>query len=422
MVDIGKDGDEIVLSCQKKEVRFPRFPYDEFKKRLARVRELMGKYGIDAVLLFAPENLYYYTGFKKENLAVGKRWRRSAIIPKDGEPVMLMGNEVFFNATITSWVEDIRGWGGPPELGRPQNFIEAYIQVIRELDLHQKVLGMEIWEDSPAIEVDLTYLEFEQLRKRLPDAKIVDAADLIWEQRMVKTPFEIQIIREVASITTKSFISGLNAVQEGISEKDVVRQMYRVMIAEGRNNNPIFIAIPVKGPGHYHAEMMGPHDTVLKKGDMLQFAGGPCHKGYWTDVQRNVCIGEPPILQRKLYDAALEAQQAAMGIIKPGVTAGDVYKVATEKLMSIDPKIDINRCGYIGHGLGLHPHEPPFLVPSGKQADIVLKEGMYLSIKVSAFDTPKFRVVGGYPGDDILVAKDGYENLTKGIPNHLWVA
>ena len=77
MLDIGKDGDEIVFSFQKKEVRFPRFPYDEFKKRLAKVRELMRKYGIDALLLFAPENLYYYTGFKKENLAVGKRWRRS---------------------------------------------------------------------------------------------------------------------------------------------------------------------------------------------------------------------------------------------------------------------------------------------------------------------------------------------------------
>ena len=55
------------------------------------------------------------------------------------------------------------------------------------------------------------------------------------------------------------------------------------------------------------------------------------------------------------------------------------------------------------------------------EADIVLKEGMYLAVEVSAFDAPEFRVIGGFPEDNILVTKDGYENLTKDIPNHLWI-
>jgi Xaa-Pro aminopeptidase len=420
MAEIERQVDQSILSFHK-EVRFPRFPHTEFDQRLAKAKELMGGYGVDALLLFAPENLYYYTGFKKENFAVEKRWRRGAIILKDADPVMLMGNEVFFNATLTSWVENIKGWGGPPELNRPQNFVEAYVQLIQDLDLHRKVLGMEMWEDSPAIQVDLTYLEFDQLRKALPDARIVDAGELIWEQRMVKTPWEIEIIRELASITTKGFIAGLEAVREGITERDIVRNMYRIMIDSGLNNEPMVSRIPLKGPGHYHAAIMGPHDTVLRKGDMLQFDGGPCHKGYWSDVQRNACVGEPPALEIKLYDMALEAQQTAINAVKPGVTAADIHRVATEKLMSIDPSIDINRCVFVGHGLGLHTHEPPYLVPNAKEADIILKEGMYLAIEVSAFDAPEFRVIGGFPEDNILVTKDGYENLTKAIPNHLWI-
>jgi len=415
-----KEVDQSILLFHR-EVRFPRFPYTEFQQRLGKVKELMGKNGIDALLLFAPENLYYYTGFKKENVAMEKRWRRGAIILKDGDPMMLMGNEVFFNATLTSWIKDIKGWGGPPELGRPQNFIEAYIQLIKEIDLHRKVLGMEIWEDSPAVEVDLTYLEFDQLRQGLPDAKIMDAGNLVWEQRMVKSPFEIGIIKELASIVTRGFVAGLEAVREGVTEKDVVRKMYRVMIAEGLNNEPMYSRISLKGPGHYHTAIMGSHNTVLKKGDMLQFEGGPCHKGYWSDVQRNTCIGEPPALERRLYAMALEAQQAAISIIKPGVKAGDIHRVATEKLMSIDPKIDTNRCAFVGNGLGLHTHEFPYPVPGGKQADIALKEGMYLAVGVGVFDTPDFRVIGGFPEDSILVTNDGYENLTKDIPNHLWI-
>ena len=420
MIEKQKQADKSILSFHK-EVHFPRFPKEEFQGRLAKAKELMGKFGIDALLLFAPENIYYYTGFKKENIPVEKRWRRGVILPKNGQPVMLAGNEVFFNATITSWVEDIRGWGGPPELGRPQNFLNAFVQILQDLDLHRKVLGMEIWEDSPAIDVDLTYVEFDQLRKLLPDAKIVDGGDLIWEQRMIKTPVEIAIIKELASISNKGFIAGLEAVHEGVNERDIVRKMIREMIAAGLNNEPLFARIPLKGPGHYHAAIMGAHDYVLKKGDMLQFDGGPCHKGYWSDVQRNACVGEPPALERKLYDMALQALQAAIGFVKPGIKASDVHTVATEKLLSIDPTIDINRCVFVGHGIGLHTHEPPYLVPSGKQADIVLREGMYLAIEISAFDAPEFRVIGGFPEDDILVTKDGYEILTKEVPSRLWI-
>ena len=69
-------------------------------------------------------------------------------------------------------------------------------------------------------------------------------------------------------------------------------------------------------------------------------------------------------------------------------------------------------------------HERPplyYLVPSGKQADIVLREGMYLAIEISAFDAPEFSVIGGFPEDDILVTKDGYEILTKEVPSRLWI-
>ena len=238
MSKIEKQVDGSILSFHK-EVRFPRFPRAEFDQRIAKAKELMGKYGIDALLLFAPENIYYYTGFKKENFAVDKRWRRGAIIQKDADPVMLMGNEVFFNATVTAWVDNIKGWGGPPELGRPQNFVEADVQLIQDLDLHQKVLGMEIWEDTPAIPVDLTYLEFDQLRKSLPDAKIVDAGELIWQQRMIKTAWEIETIKELAAITTKGFAAGMEAMREGITERDIVRKMYRAMIDSGLNNEPM---------------------------------------------------------------------------------------------------------------------------------------------------------------------------------------
>jgi Xaa-Pro dipeptidase len=193
------------------------------------------------------------------------------------------------------------------------------------------------------------------------------------------------------------------------------------MIEAGLDNEPFHSRLPLKGPGHFPAAILGPHDTVLKKGDMLQYDGGPCHKGYWSDIQRNACVGEPPALERTLYDAAMEAQEAAIQVIKPGIRAKDIHNAATEALVRLVPSFDINRCVFVGHGIGLHTHELPYLVPSGREADFVIREGMYLAVEVSAFDAPQFRVIGGFPEDNILVTENGCDNLTKGIPKQLWI-
>jgi Xaa-Pro aminopeptidase len=280
-----------------------------------------------------------------------------------------------------------------------------------------------LWENDPAIEVDLTWLEFDDLKRRLPEAQIADAGELIWQQRMVKTQYEREVIRELAPIVVKGFRAGLEAIREGTTEREIINVIYQTVIAEGILwNQPFWGRIPIRGPGHYHAGIMGPQKTVLKKGDMLMFDGGPCHKGYWSDIQRNACIGEPPALQRKLYDASLEGLDAALAAIKPGVRAGDVYWAASDCLKKIDPKFSVIRNLFAGHGIGLHTHEPPYLDPQGRQHDIVLKEGMYLAVEISALDLPDFKVIGGFPEDCVLVTKNGHENLTKDIPRQLWIA
>lgn len=417
-----QDMDLQIFSLHK-EKRFPHFPGEEFELRLKKAKDSMSKYGIDALLLFSPEDLYYYTGFKKENYFIDQTCRRGAIIPREGDPVLLVGNDAFFNAITTSWPKDIRKWGGEPEFGRPENFMGAFTKIIKEMDLFRKTLGIELWEKVPAIEVDLTWMEFDDLKRCLREAKIVDAGELIWEQRMVKTPYEIGIIKELASIVVKGFKAGLEAIREGTTEREIINVIYRTVISEGTVwNQPMWGRIPIRGPGHYHAGIMGPQKTILKKGDMLMFDGGPCHKGYWSDIQRNACIGEPPPLQRQLYDASLEGLDAALSVIRPGIRAGDIYRAASERMGKMDSRFSVIRNVFAGHGLGLHTHEPPYLDPRGNQADIEIKEGMYLAVEISALDIPEFKVIGGFPEDNILVTKDGYENLTKDIPRHLWIA
>lgn len=67
-------------------VRFPHFPREEYEGRLRKVKGLMGKYGMDGLLLFAPEDLYYYMGFKKENMPRIRSGGAVVSYPKMGSP------------------------------------------------------------------------------------------------------------------------------------------------------------------------------------------------------------------------------------------------------------------------------------------------------------------------------------------------
>jgi Xaa-Pro aminopeptidase len=71
------------------------------------------------------------------------------------------------------------------------------------------------------------------------------------------------------------------------------------------------------------------------------------------------------------------------------------------------------------HGLGLHPLEPPCFDKGNRKGDMLIQEGMYLSINVNIPDFPKYMVVGGNIGENVLVTAKGIENLTKGIPKQI---
>jgi Xaa-Pro dipeptidase len=408
--------DEKIVSLHK-GVNFPNMPRDEYEARIRRARELMQKHKVDALLLFAPEDLYYYTGFKKENFPIEKKWRRGAIIPLEGDPAMLMGNEVYFNAFTTSWVKDIRGWGGKAEYGRPQNFLAEFCNIIKEKRLHQKTLALELWSNMVAIEVDFSWKEFEELQSLLPDARFVDGEKLIWEQRIIKTPFEIGIIRELMETTTRAFQACMGAIQEGASERKIADGFYDFIFSDKVLwNHPTIGRFSVKGPGRYHTELMGPKATILSNGDMIAVDGGPCHKGYWSRVQRSACIGPPPARQNELNQIALEVLKRGLEEIRPGNSIAAIQTKVLEVLKKKKEQYNLTGEEFAIHGLGLHPQEPPCLENGIVKDDMIIQEGMHLSINVNIADFPDFKIVGGNIGESVLVTGMGIENMTEGIP------
>lgn len=398
-----------------KEVTYPEIPYSEYELRMQKLKELMIKHKLDGLCLFSPINLRYYFGYRKPSYGSSDWWRRAAIINADGNKIIVVPQIHWVVIQKTTWIEDIRPWGGPDYLKFPKNFMQPFIDSVKELKLSNATIGFEL--DSHT-NPDLSFQEFDEIRRQIPKAKIVDGSPVYWEQRQIKSDYEINIIRKACDITVKGVQAGFNHLREGMTEREVYTKIWETWIKEGLHDCPMAGRMMMRsGVDRYNFLNAAPTDRKILRGDGLFIDGGPCHLGYFSDVQRVIHIGDPHPVQKKLHAAANEALDAMISIVKDGTKVSDVFKKGVETLKRIDPDTK-HTISFVGHGVGLQTHEPPYFLVDNEER---LKTGMYIALEINAADVPQYRVVGGFPEDNGIVKKDGFENLTNGLKKGLWV-
>jgi Xaa-Pro aminopeptidase len=129
--------------------------------------------------------------------------------------------------------------------------------------------------------------------------------------------------------------------------------------------------------------------------------------GYLSDMTRTVHLGRAQREERDVYDAVLEAQEAAVAAVAPGVTAGEVDEAARSVLRRAG--LDGWFTHSTGHGVGLELHEGPRLAAKQTQR---LEAGMVITIEPGVYMPGRF---GLRIEDMVLVTAGGYEVLTPSV-------
>lgn len=402
-------------------MRKPRFynvPEEEYEKRIKTCKELLEKYEMDALVVYDPENLRYFAGLNKVGMGVERRWRVGFVIPKDKDPVLIVPYVMEKASTHQVWTDDIRGWAGPPHLNYTQDHEKLCADILKEAKA--KVVGTEL---GHTMNTFLSFKEFELIKKHAPQVQFVDGEDLIWDQRMIKSKFEQDIIRELQKKLVRALNNSRKILREGITEKEYEQAINLEFVKEGLLEGAVSSRMLMSGPHRYDVVIMGATDTKLMKNDTLWIDGGPRYKNYWSDIQRNICIGKPTKKIQRHWDAALSGQLEALAAVKPGNRASDIWDAGqrgVKKIGNFEPPS--TRCG---HGMGINSHEPPIF----HSADILnrlgeknreLQPGMYITVEVGVKD-PTGEVTLMWPEDNLLVTENGCENLTEDLPRELWV-
>jgi Xaa-Pro dipeptidase len=236
-----------------------------------------------------------------------------------------------------------------------------------------------------------------------------DARPAIAKARMVKLPGEIAVLRHAAEITERGLAKAFTTARAGMTELDLAAVISAEIVAGG--GIPRFVVVTAGD----RAALADAYATraVLKPGDLVRFDLGCTVDGYWADLARTAVMGEPTPLQRDRYQALLDGELAQLALARPGITAGDLFDVAVNRVrQGALPNYQRTHCG---HGLGIGAHEFPTLNPANRAVEIV--ENMVLCV-----ETPYYELGwGGMMVEDIIViTSDGHESLTR-LPRELKV-
>lgn len=336
------------------------FPDEEYQQRLRNVRARMGENGFECLLISKPENINYLTGLDHQGFFA----HHLLIVPAAGQLTLVA--RAMEHATIDAQVPEVRFVG----YADSENPASVSAPALRELGMHEARIGIE--KESLCLPAKI----YEDLVAGLPHAAWVDASWLVDELRLVKSPRELDCTRKAAEVSDAMMGAALEVARPGVNEKVVAARVHEAMILAGGEYPgfaPLIRPTPRMAQEHTTWE-----DRTLQAGEALFLEMAGCVSRYHAPLGRLVYLGEAPAGVREVEALCLEAFDAIVENIRPGVCARDVYRSWQDRIDRAGLQhYRRHHCGYLV-GLGFPPSWTGGSQVVGLRHDssLVLQEGM----------------------------------------------
>jgi len=378
----------------------PPFPDTEFAARVARLRQEMAAREIDALMLTAPADIFYVTGF------LTRFWESPArswfvIVPGTGKPVAVIpaiGAELMGG----TWIDDIRAWPAP----RPDDEgVSLLADALREAVPPAGRIGLPM---GPESHLRMPLADFFRLSDALAPRAFVDGSAPLRRAREVKSEAEIACIRRTCHLAGAAFDRVPEIARPGRPLDAVFRDFQALCLAEGADW--VSYLAGGAGPGGYSDVISPAPDRPLAPGDLMMLDTGAVRSGYFCDYDRNHAIGHAEDALRRAHDILFAATEAGIAAARPGMNAADLHEIIAQRIEALG---GVALGGRLGHGLGTTLTEWPSLQPGD---ETVLRAGMVLAIEPGLEIAPGRIMVHE---ENIVLREDGSELLSPRAPAEL---
>lgn len=359
--------------------------------------------GVDALIVLAPANTYYISGFRAIT------YSRPVLVIVWDEPALIIPELEEAHARERSVIRHIRTYsdmalGGLTGKSTFQLAIDLTVEVMRELGLRGRRIGFE----PTSFTVDAhAYLSEAWGKPLMPVKGVVE------QLRTIKDEEELELIRIGAELAEHGMRVEVDGSVPGATEIEIMARGNAAMLELAARRYPdLHITSgsrPVSGEKSVLPHSI-PSGRRLGSRDIVIHGTGCVVEGYYSEDERTIFAGAPTPQQERLFEIMVRAQQAAVDAIRPGVRCKEIDRAARSV---------IDDAGYgaqfthrTGHGIGIDIHEAPYFSASD---EMVLQPGMVMSVEPGIY----VEGAGGFRhSDTIVVTRDGRDVLTK-FPKNL---
>jgi Xaa-Pro aminopeptidase len=378
----------------------PSIPSSEYPLRWQKVQGMMAQQGLDLLIAYADDRATFG--------AAHARWLANfpvhfepvcILMPRQGQPVMLVGPESDEYALLAGQIRDVRVLREftHPNEDYPYAKIQSLSEILAEIGYDVATVQRAGLGGRGLISADL----LAALQRALPNIEWLDVENSLCDLRAEKSPAELAVIRYAYEIAEAGLQAAIDKIAVGVSERAVAAEAEAAMRragAEGTGIDTIVAAGPNSRPilARSTFRPITQHDLVL-------LTVAPRYEGYHAAIGRPVLVGDPGKEIRRALDVAIAAQEACFAALRPGIEGRAVEAIGRQ----------IVRDGGLGehflysgvHSVGVIEFEPPIFGPSSAS---VLQKDMIISVDIPLFNTPwgGLRVEDGY-----VITKTGAERL-----------
>ncbi|MCP4317475.1 MAG: aminopeptidase P family protein [Hyphomicrobiales bacterium] len=370
-----------------------------FEGRMAALRAELERAGIDVALITDDDSVYYYTGYYDY---LHMEFGRPSILA-----VSAQGSSLLITPSMEKNMADAAA-----RVDRIAYWLDGAGKEWRE-----ELPGILAAAKNVAIEPDRMPPVVRTFVESLVDSgKLQSVTPIIEQMRMVKSDEELKLARHAGQVATVMMDAAAHAIGDGVAEYEVALAVSTAgthKAAELLNShyddacmspNTHFLQIMASGD-----EIAKPHHRasirIMRRGEpvFMCFCGMTNFHRFKLGFDRTFWIGEMSDEKHaRVYQTALDSQQAALAVLRPGVTAEEVHATYAEIIQTAGYEFPF-RCG---RATGFSFLERPELVFGDRT---VLQPGMVLAVDGSVTLDARFRA---QVGDSFIVTEDGYEQIT----------
>jgi Xaa-Pro dipeptidase len=371
------------------------FTREEFAARQKRACEEIAAAGLDGLLVFRQESMYYLTGYDTS----GYSMFQGMYLGANGALALLTRSADQRQSRLTSVIEDIRIWtdaAGANPAEQLRDMLESYGCRGKRIGVEYHAYGLTAQRGKM---VDAAFEGF---------CTLVDASDIVRLLRLVKSPAEIAYFREAGRLTDKAFAVSRRLTVPGASVGAIYGEMIKTVMAG--DGDPSASRWPM-GAGEdalfvrYHTG----HGSVGTQ-DQVTFEIAGAYRHYHTALMYAILTGNADPRHRAMFAACVEALEACEERLRPGNTVGDVFETHARVLRAAgyEGKF-LAACGYT-MGACYPPTWMDFpMIFAGEPT--VLAPNMVFFVHMILLDSDT-----GFSmslGETSLITKDGSERLTR---------